>query len=706
MQDMEEYRSSVATASSLTAMQRRMAQFVALRHGRLQDDNFTLRSQGTPDTCRLVAQALPVAAAPVVRRLTLRLHKYYPIMDNDNVDLAQQHLQQLVQTSPLLSQVELLGKRSETQLQYDQQQGARLPATAVISTRTLTTCTRILQGLAANPARRLVTLELTDMATHGEFASSNTSSSPPPPPQQQQTDDSVATEFQQALQALGQQSLQRLVLDGCTADFIKGVCHGLAGATCLRCLTLRLHPVVPFEPTVIHSFLASLPALESLTVDATLGARVDFMTQRRYATNTLSAVWNAIPSQIPTLTSLRLGSEITKTDNDGTRLARLLENLPNLESLHLPEATIQPTCLQGLTHLQDLEMGKITHGLDLLLLQTCPALRYLKVFQMKESDWQILWSLHNDSDTTTTSSPLVSLDVMQWMSDGRMSTIFTELRTSTTGQRLRSLTIQQGDAGPLTELAMEYFLRQPPAVYSLTELSLPASERVVSVLARLFTLSHYDNDDDDDNNTASSGSRATICNSLKLLHLEKIRTDISSLLQALASSQNACSLTSLSLHFKAFKPETRTKLGQVAHCLPLSSLFLHWDGTDGTVGLGPAEFAHCLLRNLSLVRLTVIHNGKTQPSWNLLTRLVSRRNRIRAWAATAHTDTTLVDGDHNNINRQVPEPNNDDPAALWPHVLEWLVPDQTTTFVVVRDIFWPLQRVEATRKNADKNASD
>lgn len=82
-------------------MERRVAQFVAWQYGICEDDilPFAVPRQ-TVERCRLVAHALPQAAAPmyILRGLTLRLNKY---REQESWLL----LQQLLQNSPLLTTV-------------------------------------------------------------------------------------------------------------------------------------------------------------------------------------------------------------------------------------------------------------------------------------------------------------------------------------------------------------------------------------------------------------------------------------------------------------------------------------------------------------------------------------------------------------------------------------------------------------------------
>ena len=610
---------------TVAEMKRRIAQFVSLRHGVCQDDNFTFRSKSTPALCQVVAQALS-AAAPLVRHLTLRLPKY------SAADVV--GIQDLLRQSPLLSRVELIGNHNHNN------------TSCTTTTRQLVMM--VLQGLGSNPYGRFSRLELTGMPNVPTITNEG---------DENDADDKVND--QEAWEGI-RSRLQILVLDDCGTEFVKWTCQGLHGAPNLARLTIRISREAPFCHETWRGFLASLPSLRSLTMDGTLQCR---MNPAAHGAGEMSEHGRLLREGIPPLPKLRsldIGHEVTKTDSEGTFVAIVLQGMPHLESLELPEYETDnndfSAVLGGLTKLKDLHMGRINNP---LLRTQCPSLEYLTC---RPTDAVL--------DAFLLTDGLVSLDTTQWLSDTRTSALFQRLvvddddNNHNNNKNLRALTIRQGNLGPLVSHSLERVLQTHEHLVSL---SLPASDSVVSVLAR--------------------GMEATTCR-LTHLHLEKIRMDISSLLRALVSS-NDKKLSSLSLHFKQLLPETRTCLTETAAYASLNSLFVHFDGTDGTAGLSPDEFAQNLLESKSLVRLDIIHNAKTQPAWNIMTRFVSRRNRIRQWVQK------MDEEDNDPISRDVNgEVQSHSSAALWPFVLEWLVPDRSTTFGVVKDIFWPLYRVE------------
>eukprot|EP00977_Amphora_coffeiformis_P025100 scaffold18228_cov92-Amphora_coffeaeformis.AAC.1 len=75
-----------------------------------------------------------------------------------------------------------------------------------------------------------------------------------------------------------QSRLRHLVLDDCGTEFVAWVCRGLHGASQLTHVTLRVarqNTELPFFcRETWRTFLASLPALQSLTIDGTLQCRM------------------------------------------------------------------------------------------------------------------------------------------------------------------------------------------------------------------------------------------------------------------------------------------------------------------------------------------------------------------------------------------------------------------------------------------------
>lgn len=611
MQDLEEFP---LPAADKTRQEHRLVHFVSLRHGILQDDNFTFRSKAHPKLCGAVAQAMPVVA-PMVRSLTLRCPKY---ADND-----WDHIVQLLRNRPpLLGHVELMGG---------------FPRLSIF--------TQVIQALSF--CRRLTSLEFTNMLLNGASQ-----------------EESQQRILQLALWQ-GLPNLQSLVLDGCSESFVRLLLGGTTSTTSLKRLTIHMDAasLSPHLPQSMRQCLTCSAALEHLTMDGTIASRI----QRGRSQHTnLQYFFLAFPVEMPNLTSLTLGEDVTFTDRDGTRLSRILPGLSHLQSLYLPNFTPRGEAfgraLVALADLQELLIGQVD---AVAFLTQCPCLQYLKCRPV-DAD---LDALLLPRDGAAVGSPLLSLYVTQWTSDERTSTIFARIMGGDHTE-LRSLTINQGDPGPMTAQALEHALQAPTT--SLLRLSLPASANVVHVLARLLGTQ--------ERNDGEASNVKPCC--LTYLHLEKTRIDISCLLETLVNNKNH-SLSSLSLHFKQLAPGTRTALFEMMTAeRQLTSLYVHFDGRVGTEGLSPAEFAPALLQNQTLIRLRIVHNAKSQPGWNILTRLTSRRNLIRQWAqGEDHEEGTGMN--HND-------------AALWPHVLEWLVPDPTTIFVVVRDNFLSLlQRKES-----------
>lgn len=422
-------------------------------------------------------------------------------------------------------------------------------------------------------------------------------------------------------------SLRMLSVVQCSIEFMDSLFHGLMGHPTLARVSLQSD----LTCESLRPFLASLPSLRSFSGDCTIDARM------KTALFNNSQMLASLPP-LHNLQSLRLGSSVTRLV-DGTTLALLLQGMPNLRSLDLQEyspptesAADFGTTLTSLQSLRYLTMGR----LDAAYLAQCANLTDLScIFRPSDEVLEVLLATDNDRPHPR----ITSLEIERWMSDARFCALLQRLEHRET--TLDSLIVPQGEAGP----SLGQFLQQTLSVnQSLHYLSLPCSESVLMALCSVFQES-----------TTSVAS----------LHLQNIRIDTTPLLVVL---KNGCSLCRLSLHYKSLVVEARTSLRECVAFLKLKSLFVHFDGSEGTTGLHPDEFAPTLEQNKTLMAISIHHNAKTQPAWDILTRLVSTRNRIRQMLAT---DSSV-------------------PAEMWPWILESLVPDRSSIFVVVKDLFWPL----------------
>jgi hypothetical protein len=592
-------------------MCRRLLQIVALRHGTLEDDNFTYRATSSPTLCRLFVTSLPVAA-PLVRSVTLRITNLYKLEET------LPNVLQLLQTSPLLSRLTLIGNFN-------------LTTSAPVAESTFVH--KLLKGIGhANP-RRLRVLQLRGMtADPGN------------------------------VQCLKQQlvSLRVLVIQECSIEFMNAIFEGLQGHSTLRSVTFRSDLV----PETLTSFLSSLPALRSFSGDGSMESIME--RGNRHRSERSLALLQHLPP-LRHLQSLTLGQVVTRGD-DGTHVATVLHGMPNLQILDLGESfhtmgvgtAAFATMLTNLQQLQDLTIDSTLEdfhenylarpSVSSLTSLTChfrPSDRLLdRLLPIPNHDDQ---DDREDDDNDTTGAPsltLRSLEIALWMNDARFCALLQRLERRDTN--LISLTVNQAEAGS----AMGQFLQRTLQVNRcLMYLSLRCSVSVLTALCTVFT----------DNTT-----------NLASLHLEGIRDDTTDLIKAIRDMQEG-TLRRLSLHYKVLQPLARQSLGDGLADLPITGLVVHLDGTDGMKGLHADEWAPSLEQNLSLTSIHIFHNAQTQPAWNILTRLVTTRNRIRGMVASSG--------------------GNPPTAGLWPYVLESLVPDRSSMYCVVKDLFWPLQRM-------------
>ena len=646
MQDLDAFDAAAVVPTCRQEMVRRQINFVMLRHGFFQEDNFTYRSKATPILVHLMAQAMP-SVAPYVRRVSVRF-RTGSVMNNNSAIAGTlgQSLQRLVQNSPLLSSVELIGHDT-----YGDQ------GTSAINHVSL--CAQVFQGLAANRGGRFSCLCLSGMQ-HIESDEIN-------------TNDATKEALVKSLAQLT--TLHSVVLDDCNADFAALIFQGLKHHATLTSLTLRINLCEAFCFRAISDFLSSLPSLASLTLEGTILSRIIGPTNRQIqAVHSIQLV-QSIP-ELPNLKSFYIGEDITKAVDAIACLSRCLQyNLPNLNSLSLPKVLASHSssltrALSEMTMLQDLCIDQVSS-------EALPVSVHF---------------LTSRFSTNLSLDSLVSFSGTNWMSDARVSELLQRLHQQSfsddenegnnapRASSLRSLSIHQGEIGPMAVWHLEQILQTQS---NLRHLSVNTTSYVVEALCNIFA-----------QNTVPQGVPNVRLISLRLVN---IRTDLSSLLRVLAAPDIAKTpLKSLSLHFKKLLPETYATLcGELSPLIePLKSLWIHFDGAQGShPELGPhGSLAEAFVGNKSLTSLTILHNAQTQVAWNVLTQFVSQRNRIQQWAQSIeelqqqNVNAESVDSLTNVETRSLTQ------SSLWPYVLEGLVPDRTTIFVIIRDIFWPIEK--------------